>query len=166
MKILQTSLICFIAATLSGCATGYYQRGYSGYNTGYSQRYYDTYDRDYYRPNTGFGFGQYYVQPNYRQEHQEHRPYQERRHDWQPPVPRFDHRDGGRGANGWQERSMEREQMQNQHHGEHPQQSPDNFLPHHQQQAPQQQERHSVENRGNSERGGQQHQGRHHGASE
>lgn len=104
MKTLQAAIISCVAIALSGCATGYYQRGYAGYNTGYTvQRHYDRYDRDYYRPGTGFGYEQTYVQPHFAHERREHE-----HQGWQP-APQFNHYDGGHG--GWQGRE-ERERPQ------------------------------------------------------
>lgn len=167
MKILQASLICFIAFTLSGCATGYYQRGYTGYNTGYSQRYYRSYDNDYYRPSTGFGFRQYYEQPGYGHERHEYRTYQpERHHDSRPPFPRFNHQEGGRGDwGGRHERHEDSGPRQNQQHGGegHSQHRPEAAQqPRFQPPVTQQQEHRFGESRGPNEGGGRggQHQPR------
>lgn len=95
MKTIQVAIISFVALALSGCATGYYQRGYVGYNTGYSSpSYYQSYDRSYYSPGTSVTYGRYYVQPSYRPQH-----HHDGHHDWRSPVPHFDRHEAGHG--GW-----------------------------------------------------------------
>lgn len=109
MKTIQVAIICFVAFTLSGCATGYYQRGHVGYNSGYSSpSYYQSYDHSYYSPGTSVTYGRYYVQPNYRSQphHGEHR-------GWRPPVPHFDRHEGGH--HGWQNRDMDRREFRHEH---------------------------------------------------
>ncbi len=117
MKTIQVAIISIVALTLSGCATGYYQRDYVGYGSGYSSpSYYQSYGSSYASPSTSITYGRYYVQPSYRPEprHEEH-------HDWRVPAQQFDRHDGGHG--GWQNREMApREFRHEQHAGQSPRQ--------------------------------------------
>ncbi len=93
MKTIRVT-ISIIALALSGCATGYYQRGYVGYNSGYTaQRYYDYdgYGRSYYSPGTSFIYERSYVQPRFDYPHYEHY------RDWQAPMQQPRHFGGGHG---------------------------------------------------------------------
>lgn len=112
MKTLQAAIISVVALALSGCATGYYQRGYAGYSSSYySPSYYQSYGSSYYSPGTSITYGRYYVQPNYRSAH-----HHDDHHDWRPPAPHFDRHDGGHG--GWQNRNMDRSDFGHDHHNE------------------------------------------------
>lgn len=100
MKTLQVAIISFVALALSGCATGYYQRGYAGYGSSYSSpSYYQSYGSSYYSPGTSITYGRYYVQPSHRSEH-----HHDSHHDWRAPTPHFDRHDGGRSS--WQNRDL------------------------------------------------------------
>lgn len=102
MKTIQVAIITIAAIILSGCATGYYQRGYVGHGSSYaSPGYYRNYERSYANPGTSITFGQYYTQPNYHRdyEHDDH-------HDWHAPSQNFDRHEGGHG--GWQNRDFGR----------------------------------------------------------
>lgn len=97
MKTLQVTILSLVALALSGCATGYYQRGYAGYGgSGYysSPSYSRSYGSSYYSPGTSITYGRYYVQPGRDHDHHDsHR-------DWGRQPPRFerhdDHHDGWR----------------------------------------------------------------------
>ena len=103
MKTIQVAIISIAALTLSGCATGYYQRDYVGYGGGYSSpAYRQSYSRSYASPGTSISIGRYYTQPSYGQHH-----------DYHVPEPHVDHHERGRGW-GWGHRGFGRE-----HHAEH-----------------------------------------------
>ncbi|AMK76793.1 MULTISPECIES: hypothetical protein [Methylomonas] len=123
MKTIQVAILTIAALTLSGCATGYYQRDYVGYGSGY---YYQGYGRSYSSPGTSITYGRYYVQPSYRPEH-----HHDEHHGWSAPVPHFEHHDGGHG--GWQGRDFGRREFGHERHAEQ--------MPHHEQSMPERQER-------------------------
>ncbi|WKJ90450.1 hypothetical protein QZJ86_20970 [Methylomonas montana] len=113
MKTLQVAIISFVALALSGCATGYYQRGYAGYGSSYSSpSNYQSYGSSYYSPGTSISYGRYYVQPSYRSEH-----HHDSHQDWRAPTPHFDRHDGGRSS--WQNRDMGRREFRHDSHAEH-----------------------------------------------
>ncbi|CAD6872457.1 hypothetical protein [Methylomonas fluvii] len=108
MKTIQVSILTIAVLTLSGCATGYYQRDY-GYGSAYSSPgYYQSYGRSYSSPSTSITYGRYYVQPSYRPEH-----HHDDHHDWHLPAPHFDHRVGG-----WQGRDLGRRDFDRERHTE------------------------------------------------
>ncbi|MDT4289717.1 hypothetical protein RO575_09105 [Methylomonas sp. MO1] len=124
MKTIQVAILTIAVLTLSGCATGYYQRGYVGYGGGYSSpSYSQNYGRGYASPSTSITYGRYYVQPNYRSEH-----HHDDHHDWHQPAPHFDHRVGG-----WQGRDFGRRDFGRERHAEQ--------MPHHEQSMQDRQER-------------------------
>lgn len=124
MKTIQVAILTIAALTLSGCATGYYQRGYGSYGSGYSSAsHYQSYGRGYSSPSTSITYGRYYVQPSYRSEH-----HHDDRHDWHQPSPHFDRRVGG-----WQGRDFGRRDFDREQHAEQ--------RPHQQQSMPERQER-------------------------
>lgn len=145
MKTIQVTIISIVALALSGCAPGYYQRGYGGYNTGYSSpSHYRSYERSYYSPGTSFSYGREYVQPSYG-----------RHHDWSPPAPRPDHHGG------WNDRrdgGISRESVPSRQHSEHSRQWGGDAGTHHQQQVPERQG-HGFD--GNRDGGGRRHHDRH-----
>lgn len=96
MKTLQVTVLSLVALALSGCATGYYQRGYAGYGSGYysSPSYSRSYSSSYYSPGTSITYGRYYPQPGHGHDHHDdHR-------DWGRQARPFerhdDHHDGWR----------------------------------------------------------------------
>ncbi|MCQ8179678.1 hypothetical protein NP603_01030 [Methylomonas sp. SURF-1] len=91
MKTLKVAVFSTVAIILSGCATGYYQRGYSGYGNGYysSPAYSRSYgSSSYYSPGTSITYGRYYLPQGRIHDHHDH-------HDWR--RPNFDRHDDRRG---------------------------------------------------------------------
>lgn len=93
--------VSIFALALSGCAPGYYHRGYTGYNNGYmTNRYYDNYG-GYYRPGTSISIERYYSSPRFSPPHHEHDRHHDDHSDWRPPLPMFDHRGPNHTQNRW-----------------------------------------------------------------
>ncbi|MBD9358659.1 hypothetical protein [Methylomonas albis] len=112
MKTIQVAILTIAALTLSGCATGSYQRDSVGYGGDYSSpSYYQSYGRSYSRPSTSITYGRYSVQPSYRPEH-----HGDEHHGWSAPVPHFGRHDGGHG--GWQNRDMGQREFRHEQHAE------------------------------------------------
>ncbi|OQW73243.1 MAG: hypothetical protein BVN35_12110 [Proteobacteria bacterium ST_bin11] len=110
MKTIQLAIITLVAFALSGCATGYYQRGYVGHGNSYSSpSYYQSYGRDYASPSTSITYGRYYVQPSYRPDH-----YHDDHHDWHQPAQNFERRFGGWQGRDFGRRDFGRERGANQ----------------------------------------------------
>lgn len=106
MKTLRVVVISILAIAVSGCATGYYQRGYSsyGYGSGYSTPgYYQSYGSSYYTPSTTITYGRYYLPQGRVQDHRDH-------HDWRRPD--FDRHDDHRGD--WGRRSPDHDRHDQQ----------------------------------------------------
>ncbi len=103
MKTLKVAVFSIVAIILSGCATGYYQRGYSsyGYGSTYSTPgYYQSYGSSYYSPGTSITYGRYYLPQGRIHDHQ----------DWRRPG--FDRHDDRRGD--WGRRSPDHERHDHQ----------------------------------------------------
>lgn len=119
MKTFQVTIVSIIALALSGCATGYYQRGYAGYNRGYSSpSYYQSYGRSYYSPGTSFSIGREYVQPSYGYGHRGHEQSHDRHHDWNSRPEHHGGWNDGRGGGTYRESMPSRQHVeQSQHWG-------------------------------------------------
>lgn len=155
MKTIPVTIISIVALALSGCATGYYQRGYVGYNSGYSApSHYRSYERSYYGPGTSFSYGREYVRPSYGYQHREHEQHRDRLHDWNSYAPRSEHRGG------WNDRrdgGMHRESVPRHQHTEQSRHGGNDAGPHYRQQVPERHE-HGF---GGGHDGGRRHHDRH-----
>lgn len=112
MNTIKVAIFTIAATTLSGCATGYYQRGYVGHGSTYSSPgYYRSYERGYASPGTSITFGRNYIQPNYRRDY-EH----DENHNWHAPSEHFDRHEGRYDA--WQNRDFGRQNFARDYSGQ------------------------------------------------